>query len=57
MCRTSVVQASSQQIRSLQSMAEHELVAVSSQGSTAFILVPYLDADKATKLAGFLLLF
>jgi hypothetical protein len=52
-----VVHASPQQVRSLQSMAEHELVAVSSQGSSAFILVPYLDAHKATKLAGFLLLF
>uniref|UniRef100_A0A7S3VHU0 Uncharacterized protein n=1 Tax=Dunaliella tertiolecta TaxID=3047 RepID=A0A7S3VHU0_DUNTE len=56
-CRTHVTRANAEQAQSLRSMAVNELVAVSSQGSTAFILVPYLDSKQGVKLAGFLLQF
>ncbi|KAF5839877.1 hypothetical protein DUNSADRAFT_18420 [Dunaliella salina] len=56
-CRTHVTRANAEQAQSLRSMAVNELVAVSSQGSSAFILVPYLDSKQGVKLAGFLLQF
>lgn len=56
-CRTTVTSATLQQAQSLHSMAKNELVAICSQGSTAFILVPYLDSQQRVKLAGFLLRF